>query len=1028
MSAPNMLRTRLLGLAATLGLLAYVAGVPLLLIAIDAVPRPSDLAWSRLSAPDDGTVILAIIAIVAWVAWAIFAISVVLAIASRVRGLRAPRLPGLAVPQLAADQIVGAAALLFVAIPSLAAVVPAPRPAAAATAPAAPPPDQALRVAAPVAAAPAAPTPHAAEPETPATEAYTVKRGDSLWKIAETRLDDGARYSELVDLNLSVLNGEPDFLLPGTVLRVPVASGPGTADSYMVEPGDTLSEIAEDQLGDADAYPRIFDASRDRLQPDGARLIDPDLIRPGWTLTIPGAASPGRDVETPIVPQQREPGPPSAAPSVAPAAPTPTSTPPPTSLGHEADATSVDVADDDFAPGWLVPGLTGAGAVLAGSLFLALRQHQRSKYRYRRPGHVIAAPPPELRSVEKTVYASGSTIASRIGGLDRALRHLAATAAGGPRVLTVHLDRERIRMHCVEPTTLPPPWTGSGTDWTCDLGSVPDGEPSQVAPYPLLVCVGRASDGGHVLLNLEEPRTVAVTGDPKQAAALGRYLAAELALNPWSSLVEIDALGLAADLATIDPLRFHHHAAGDSAFLERLGTDLHDEDASVDPDQYRAILAAPDTADTATADEIANLAKIVTSYAGRPGAAIVTIGSPAGPDDLELRVGGDGRLRVNHPDLTLDIKAAGLTPTEARACATLVDVTRLLEDAPIPDAEEPQATADASGALKPELTRTRPTGPAGDSSLLPLDTATYEQTGATTADDLDRLAPVVPEAPTDTDHTDPSLDDDIATWQSPVLLAPKLVLLGPVRARTLGDAGKIAHRPGYYLELLTFLHLHPAGVTADDVANAVGVSQDKARSDISAVRWWLGKDPSTGKPFLPNARQSHEKNVLGTYTVQGILCDIDLFRRLRTRGQRRGADGIDDLIAALRLCTGAPFSDLRDPGWTWLLEGERIDQVMTCAVLDVAHIVTTHALSIGDGELARFAVAKSYEAAPYDETTNLDLAAVLHAFGRHDEAEEGLLQHVLNRRDDDLGPLDPPARTATIIRQRGWNSKSRTAG
>ena len=53
------------------------------------------------------------------------------------------------------------------------------------------------------------------------TERYTVKRGDSLWKIAEERLGDGTRYVELVALNEAVLDGRPDFLLPGTVLKVP---------------------------------------------------------------------------------------------------------------------------------------------------------------------------------------------------------------------------------------------------------------------------------------------------------------------------------------------------------------------------------------------------------------------------------------------------------------------------------------------------------------------------------------------------------------------------------------------------------------------------------------------------------------------------------------------------------------------------------------------------------------------------------------------------------------------------------------
>ena len=140
------------------------------------------------------------------------------------------------------------------------------------------------------AAAPASTVEHEKEKE-PEVERYTVKRGDSLWKIAKERLGDGTRYVELVALNEAVLDGRPDFLVPGTILRVPVAET-APADAYVVRPGDTLSEIAEDELGDADAYPTIYEASRNTVQPNGEHLTDPDLILPGWKLTIPGQKPP----------------------------------------------------------------------------------------------------------------------------------------------------------------------------------------------------------------------------------------------------------------------------------------------------------------------------------------------------------------------------------------------------------------------------------------------------------------------------------------------------------------------------------------------------------------------------------------------------------------------------------------------------------------------------------------------------------------------------------------------------------------
>ena len=81
-------------------------------------------------------------------------------------------------------------------------------------------------------------------------------------------------------------------------------------------------------------------------------------------------------------------------------------------------------------------------------------------------------------------------------------------------------------------------------------------------PYPLLVTVGQDDDGLH-LVNLEHLGVVALAGDPERAKALARHIAAELALNPWSAIVEVNVIGLGEELAPLDTLRLRHHEDGE---------------------------------------------------------------------------------------------------------------------------------------------------------------------------------------------------------------------------------------------------------------------------------------------------------------------------------------------------------------------------------------------------------------------------------------------------------------------------------
>jgi nucleoid-associated protein YgaU len=71
------------------------------------------------------------------------------------------------------------------------------------------------------------------------------------------------------------------------VADIQVTGGPAAAPAakavektYTVKAGDTLSHIAKEHLGNANAYMKIFELNKDQL-------TDPDKIKPGQVLRLP---------------------------------------------------------------------------------------------------------------------------------------------------------------------------------------------------------------------------------------------------------------------------------------------------------------------------------------------------------------------------------------------------------------------------------------------------------------------------------------------------------------------------------------------------------------------------------------------------------------------------------------------------------------------------------------------------------------------------------------------------------------------
>jgi nucleoid-associated protein YgaU len=123
---------------------------------------------------------------------------------------------------------------------------------------------------------------------------YTVASGDSLWKIAHKQYGDGDVQKHMD----AILAANPSItaksqLKIGQKLTLPAATAPDptrlSADKqatatggrvYEVKAGDTLSTIAQKELGSTKRWSEIFNLNK-------ARLPDPAKIVVGMKLTLP---------------------------------------------------------------------------------------------------------------------------------------------------------------------------------------------------------------------------------------------------------------------------------------------------------------------------------------------------------------------------------------------------------------------------------------------------------------------------------------------------------------------------------------------------------------------------------------------------------------------------------------------------------------------------------------------------------------------------------------------------------------------
>ena len=656
-----------------------------------------------------------------------------------------------------------------------------------------------------------------------------------------------------------------------------------------------------------------------------------------------------------------------------------------------------------------------------------------------------------------TLNATGAAAAATVEFADEALRRLAAAiGAQGttmPPLAAVELGHGKLTLHLSAPAAVPAPWVGSPdqTHWHVSTDTVVDELGPDTGnvepPYPLLATIGMSDTGETWLLNCEELSTLTISGDPTYGRDFARHLAAQLAVNPWSRRVQVDCIGVAEEAVAMDERISYYPtgAAGSPATAEALAAAVttvdrakrHDTDVStartgsVDDDTWPARTLLLDAA-AGDPEDLEQLLQLVTNHVGQSATSIVVAGERPNTPGAVLHMTNTGRVVLEHAGLNLI--AVGLTSDEARGCALVYAQSEVAEDVPVPVDETVtdgwEAYTDQSGALRREYTLPRNT-PADTvdeplSSLLEGDDEDYIRQSAIVQEDLETLAPKVPEhVRAEVEQSDPTLDQDIADWFSTDCDRPRLSLLGPVTARTHGKA--LAKRKPYFTELLAYLALHRKhGATREEIGEAFGITPGKVRDYTNTVREWLGTNPTTGEPHLPHADKAPATKLRGVnvYEVDdGLLVDLHLFLRLRKRGQARGgAEGVADLCTALELVGEAkPFSQLREEGWSWLVnEPDRVDLMASGWIADVALIVVTEALAAGDLVKARSAAYVANRADPDGESTRLCLAHVMKAEGDQLEADRILREEICNRSDDGEAPMELSERTKTIISTHGW--------
>ncbi|MET8855671.1 BTAD domain-containing putative transcriptional regulator [Streptomyces sp. NPDC004579] len=968
---------------AFVALLALLVGVPGALVTV-GWPLPHgtpSLDWLQQEITV-GTFIH-VLTVIVWLAWAQFTACVLVEMKAALSGVGLPnRVPGAGASQLLARQLVaalllvGAAAASFT--PGLSQLGQSPEGNRHGSV--------------------------AAAQQTPGTlfDQQREQAAAGAAAVAEQAADAAAQAASPADGGSSARHGDTKY--------------------YRIQPPegrhhDSLWEIAQRHLGDGRRYKEIYELNKDRTQPDGSKLSEASLIRPGWIMEMPGDAHGGELVEMPEakpgipeqvqqqihdyaktgdhqqaggqrgatgrqgeqgdrdtthfrVPQQRAGG----------------------DQGQDSDRassgeTAPDTRDGRGEPSaseesgssfGLPEALLGAPLLAAGLLGALGRRRRQALWQSAlgavggRRGMEPPVPTGAAADAQDALLVGADPEGVRL--LDLSLRGLAAALAAESRPLpTVYAawlgGNGDLHLQLAQPAGKPPtPWQ-LGQDQTFWMLARADAERYEevdtAAPYPGLVSLGTMDDS-RLLLNLEAvPGIVSLSGSAADRAGVFASVAAELATNGWSDRMTITLVGFGEDLTPLAPNRLRH-LDDIEALVETMEAETRQRRGALGAAGHDSVL----TGRTGPAQH--------TRWAPH---LVLLAAEPSPVDALKLaELAADaGRLGIGY--------LVGTESGELPGAAWEMEVTR-----------EGKLLAPLLGL---EL----------DAQMLPV-----AQQRAVVELFVEADPEGGPDGPTDS----PPFLVDISEQGRPAVYAR---LVGPYEIIGLetpeGERSPLLH------EALALLLLHREGVHPRVLSSALwprGVTDDVRDALVERLRGWLGDDPD-GTPRLGS-------DATGRLTLaKSVVSDLDVLRSLyheATQGK-----GVDSRVVRGRLLTdalvlvrGPLLADRPEGRYGWLTH-EIIDAQLPLLVADIGLALSAFHLEKDRAEKAIEALNASMNSAPADERLWNELLRATHATGDEDKVK--LLAADLVSRS---GARGLPPRTEALLDELlpAWRSGTAAVG